>query len=144
MVVIKFEWFMTREFKQWSTIPAISAKRKSTFHLITLNTIFLTYTGSRAGIKLIGTIAPNWASCWSYILPAVQLHKATHCRFHRERLGPVPPKAGPDGWKPRPDMVQAFSKKWWVESDCTAPNLLLPLRLKGYLILANHFGLNHI
>ena len=30
-----------------------------------------------------------------------------------------------------PDLVQAFLKKWWVESDFKAPNLLLSLRLKG-------------
>jgi hypothetical protein len=29
-----------------------------------------------------------------------------------------------------PDLVQAFLKKWWVESDFKAPNLPLPLRLK--------------
>jgi hypothetical protein len=29
------------------------------------------------------------------------------------------------------DLVQAFPKKWWVESDFMAPNLLLPLQLKG-------------
>jgi hypothetical protein len=28
-------------------------------------------------------------------------------------------------------LVQAFLKKWWVESDFKAPNLLLSLRLKG-------------
>ena len=28
-------------------------------------------------------------------------------------------------------MVQAFLKKWWVESDFKAPNLPLSLRLKG-------------
>jgi len=28
-------------------------------------------------------------------------------------------------------LVQAFPKKWWVESDFTAPILPLPLRLKG-------------
>jgi hypothetical protein len=27
-------------------------------------------------------------------------------------------------------MVQAFPKKWWVESDFPAPNRQLPLRLK--------------
>jgi hypothetical protein len=27
--------------------------------------------------------------------------------------------------------VQAFLKKWWVESDFKAPNLPLSLRLKG-------------
>jgi hypothetical protein len=27
-------------------------------------------------------------------------------------------------------LVQAFLKKWWVESDCKAPNLPLSLRLK--------------
>jgi hypothetical protein len=30
-----------------------------------------------------------------------------------------------------PDLVQAFPKKWWVESDFKAPNLPLSLRLKG-------------
>jgi hypothetical protein len=30
-----------------------------------------------------------------------------------------------------PDLVQAFLKKWWVESDFKAPNPLLSLRLKG-------------
>jgi hypothetical protein len=36
-------------------------------------------------------------------------------------------------WENRngPDLVQAFPKKWWVESDFTVPNLPLPLRLKG-------------
>jgi hypothetical protein len=29
-----------------------------------------------------------------------------------------------------PDLVQAFLKKWWVESDFKAPNLTLSLRLK--------------
>jgi hypothetical protein len=28
-----------------------------------------------------------------------------------------------------PDLVQAFLKKWWVESDFEAPNLPLSLRL---------------
>ena len=30
-----------------------------------------------------------------------------------------------------PDLVQAFLKKWWVESGFKAPNLPLSLRLKG-------------
>jgi hypothetical protein len=35
-------------------------------------------------------------------------------------------------WKRNdPDLVQAFLKKWWVESDFKAPNLPLSLRLKG-------------
>ena len=29
-----------------------------------------------------------------------------------------------------PDLVQAFLKKWWIESDFKAPNLSLSLRLK--------------
>jgi hypothetical protein len=39
----------------------------------------------------------------------------------------------PENWENRngPDLVQAFPKKWWVESDITAPNLPLPLRVKG-------------
>ena len=30
-----------------------------------------------------------------------------------------------------PDLVQAFLRKWWVESDFKAPNLPHSLRLKG-------------
>jgi hypothetical protein len=39
----------------------------------------------------------------------------------------------PENWENRngPDLVQVFPKKWWVESNFTAPNLRLPLRLKG-------------
>jgi hypothetical protein len=39
----------------------------------------------------------------------------------------------PKNWENRngPDFVQAFPKKWWVESDFTAPNLPLSLRCKG-------------
>jgi hypothetical protein len=39
----------------------------------------------------------------------------------------------PENWENRngPDLVQAFPKKLWVESDFTAPDLPLPLRLKG-------------
>ena len=40
----------------------------------------------------------------------------------------------PENWENHngSDLVQAFPKKWWVESDFTAPNLPLPLRLKGF------------
>ena len=31
-----------------------------------------------------------------------------------------------------PDLVQAFLKKWWVESDFKAPYLPLSLRLKSF------------
>jgi hypothetical protein len=54
----------------------------------------------------------------------------------------------PENWENRngPDLVQAFPKKWWVESDVTAPNLPLPLRLKGsgchYYIIFNNTGTN--
>ena len=39
----------------------------------------------------------------------------------------------PENWENRndPDLVQAFPKKWWVESDLTAPNPPLSLWLKG-------------
>ena len=39
----------------------------------------------------------------------------------------------PENWENHngPDLVEAFPKKWWVESDFTAPNLPLPLWLKG-------------
>jgi hypothetical protein len=36
-----------------------------------------------------------------------------------------------DRYEINPDLVQAFLKKWWVESDFKAPNLPLSLRLKG-------------
>jgi hypothetical protein len=43
-----------------------------------------------------------------------------------------------------PDLVQAFLKKWWVESDFKAPNFPLSLRLKGsgchYNIIYNNTG----
>ena len=54
----------------------------------------------------------------------------------------------PENWENRngPDLVQAFPKKWWVESDLTAPNLPLPLRLKGsgchYNSMLNNTGTN--
>jgi hypothetical protein len=39
----------------------------------------------------------------------------------------------PENWENRngPDLVQAFLKKWWVESDFAVPNLPLSLRFKG-------------
>jgi hypothetical protein len=54
----------------------------------------------------------------------------------------------PENWdNPNgPDLVQAFPKKWWVESDFTVPNLPLPLRLKGsdchYNSIFNNTGTN--
>ena len=53
-----------------------------------------------------------------------------------------------ENWENRngPGLVQAFPKKWWVESDLTAPNLPLPLRLKGsgcrYNSILNNTGTN--
>jgi hypothetical protein len=41
-----------------------------------------------------------------------------------------------------PDLVLAFLKKWWVESDFKAPNLPLSLRFKG-LVLTIIFSLMH-
>ena len=45
-----------------------------------------------------------------------------------------------------PDLVQAFPKKWWVESDFTAPNLPLRLLFKGsgchYSSIINNTGTN--
>jgi hypothetical protein len=52
----------------------------------------------------------------------------------------------PENWEHRndPDLVQAFPKKWWVESDFTVPNFPLPLRLKGsvchYYSILNNTG----
>jgi hypothetical protein len=39
-----------------------------------------------------------------------------------------------------PDLVQAFLKKWWVESDFKAPNLPLSLRLKVSGCEYTHFA----
>ena len=46
-----------------------------------------------------------------------------------------------ENWENRngPDLVQAFPKKWWVESDFTAPNFPLPLRLKGSVVTITAF-----
>jgi hypothetical protein len=45
-------------------------------------------------------------------------------------------------------LVQAFLKKWWVESDFKAPNLPLSLRLKGscchYNSIYNNTGTKYI
>ena len=38
-----------------------------------------------------------------------------------------------------PDLVQALLKKWWVESDFKAPNLLLSLRFIGQYICVRIF-----
>jgi hypothetical protein len=38
-----------------------------------------------------------------------------------------------------PDLVQAFLKKWWVESDFKAPNLPLSIRLKGSAVTITVF-----
>jgi hypothetical protein len=38
------------------------------------------------------------------------------------------------------DLVQAFLKKWWVESDFKAPNLPLSLRLK---VSGCHYNSNY-
>ena len=40
---------------------------------------------SRADLKPIPSIVPNWASRWSYIFSAIQVHTTTHCRFYREQ-----------------------------------------------------------
>jgi hypothetical protein len=36
-------------------------------------------------------------------------------------------------------MVQAFLKKWWVESDFKAPNLPLSLQFKGSAVTVTVF-----
>jgi hypothetical protein len=36
-------------------------------------------------------------------------------------------------------LVQAFLKKWWVESDIKAPNLPLSLRFKGSAVTITVF-----
>jgi hypothetical protein len=52
----------------------------------------------------------------------------------------------PENWENHngPDMVQAFPKKWWVEYDFTAPNLPLPLRLKGNMNVMDDFFMGKI
>jgi hypothetical protein len=54
-----------------------------------------------------------------------------------------------ENWENRngPDLVQAFPKKWWVESDFMAPKHPLLLRVKGsgchYNSIFNNAGTNH-
>ena len=57
-----------------------------------------------------------------------QRERKTHKSTNRQS------QSQPENWENLngPDLVHAFPKKWWVESDFTAPNLLLPLRLKGF------------
>jgi len=54
--------------------------------------------------------------------------KGKYCKSKTDKISQQP-----ENWENRnsPYLVQAFPKKWWVESDFTAPNLPLPLRLKG-------------
>ena len=51
----------------------------------------------------------------------------THQSTNRQNQSITGKLGKPNG----PDFIHAFPKKWWVESDFTAPNLPLPLRLKG-------------
>ena len=64
--------------------------------------------------------------------------KITELIFQRESQSSISTQTDkisqqPENWENRndPDLVQAFPKKLWVESDFTAPNFPLPLRLKG-------------
>ena len=63
-------------------------------------------------------------------------HKSTN-RQNQSTTGKMGNRNGPD-------LVQAFPKKWWVESDFMAPNLPLPLWLKGsgchYISIFNNTG----
>ena len=47
----------------------------------------------------------------------------------------------PENWQNHngPDLIQAFPKKWWVESDFTAPILPLPLWLKDSVVTMTVF-----
>ena len=63
-----------------TTVKKEKKKKKDEWHSIGSMTLHHT----RAGHK---TIAPKWASLWSYLLSAVQVN-TTHCRFYREQLCP--------------------------------------------------------
>ena len=59
------------------------------------------------------------------------LTKITKLEVHKtcDKIGITPPE---NGNRNGPDLVQAFQKKWWVESRFYgAPNLPLPLRHKS-------------
>jgi len=91
----------------------------------------------RVGFKLIG---PNWAPHWCYLLSPFQVHTITHCKIYRDKGNSkitehraIFQRERPNSYvnKPTqsvnnrktgknrdgPDLVQAFPKKWWVESD---------------------------
>ena len=53
----------------------------------------------------------------------IKTHKSTN-RQNQSTTGKLGNRNGPD-------LVQEFLKKWWIESDFTAPNLSLSLRFKG-------------
>ena len=77
----------------------------------------------------------DWKTCWIRVITKlpnseqsskgkVKTHKYIN-RQNQSTTGKL--------WKRNdPDLVQAFLKKWWVESDFKASNLPLSLRLKGY------------
>ena len=92
---------------------------------------------------------------WGKYLRNKGNNKITELRtiFQREKAKPISTQTDiisqqPENWENHndPDLVQAFPKKWWVESDFTAPNIPLSLRLKGsgchYNNILNNTGTN--
>ena len=72
----------------------IAIRRKTISSFIIIMRISTKIVDSRAGIKPIGPITPNWAP---RLLLVVQVHTSTRCRFYREQqLDSTPPKTGPD------------------------------------------------
>ena len=81
--------------------------------------------------------------CFLYVVIFIYVFCTINIKFSLKKTPKTPKKLlcqqtekinqQPENWENNngPDLVQAFPKKWWVESDCTASNLPLPLRLKG-------------
>ena len=61
-------------------------------------------------------------------LRAILQRESQNSQVYKDKIGQQPENCEN---RNDPDLVQAFLKKWWVESDFKGPNLPLSLRLKG-------------
>ena len=103
--------------RNWCPFP-FTAHFKIIYHIfsnhLSYDALFQCYLGIRVITKLPNTEQSAKGKC------------KTHRSTNRQNQSTSEKLGNPND----PDFVQAFPKKWWVESDFTAPNL--PLPLKGF------------
>ena len=76
------------------------------------------------------TLSHKWIKVITKLRNSEQSYKGkvkTHNYINRQNQSTT----GKLGKRNDPDLVQAFLKKWWVESNFMAPNRPLSLRFKG-------------